>query len=303
MKAKIIISLLILITSFSGEVYSKSNSKDNSEKEIGIQLYSIRSILDKYLDQKENTDLAVVLKRIANMGYSEIEAANYDNGKFYNRRPKEFKNSVERAGMKVLSSHCSKALSEQELSSGDFSESLKWWDQCIKAHKDAGMKYIVTPWMAAPKTLKELQTYCDYYNEIGKKCKEVGILYGYHNHNHEFEKIEDKEVMLDYMLEHTNPDYVFFEMDVYWTVMGKSNPVDYFNKYPGRFTLLHIKDEKEIGKSGLMDFESIFNNMDKAGCKHIIVEVENYSYDVGQSLQVSIDYLKNASYVKTSYNK
>mgnify|MGYP002223905843 CR=1 FL=1 len=73
------------------------------------------------------------------------------------------------------------------------------------------MEYIVTPYLSVPKTLKDLQTYCDYYNEVGKRCQAAGLKYGYHNHAHEFQKVEDKELMLDYMLQHTNPEYVFFQ--------------------------------------------------------------------------------------------
>ena len=102
------------------------------------------------------------------------------------------------------------------------------------------MEYIVTPYLPVPKTLKEMQTYCDYLNAIGKKCREAGIKYGYHNHAHEFQKIEDKAVMLDYMIENTDPENLFIELDVYWAVMGKASPVDYFHKYPGRFKMLHI---------------------------------------------------------------
>ena len=136
---------------------------------------------------------------------------------------------------------------------------MKWWDECIAAHKAAGMKYIVAPWMSVPKTLKDLKTYCKYYNEIGKRCKAAGLSFGYHNHAHEFQKVEGK-VMYDYMLENTDPDLVFFEMDVYWTVRGQKAPVDYFKKYPKRFRLLHIKDEKELGDSGwlvLMQYSSM----------------------------------------------
>ena len=93
-----------------------------------------------------------------------------------------------------------------------------------------------------------LDTYFAYYNEIGKRCKQQGMSFGYHNHAHEFQKVEDK-VMYDYMLEHTNPEYVFFQMDLYWVVRGQNSPVDYFNKYPGRFQIFHVKDHREIGQS------------------------------------------------------
>ena len=237
------------------------------------------------------------------MGYTSIEAASYNDGKFYGNTPEEFKRDVEAVGMKVLSSHCGKGLSDEELASGDFSESMKWWDQCIAAHKAAGMEYIVTPYLPVPKTLKDMQTYCNYLNAIGKKCREAGIKYGYHNHAHEFQKIEDKAVMLDYMIENTDPENLFIELDVYWAVMGEASPVDYFHKYPGRFKMLHIKDRREIGQSGMVGFDAIFENAKTAGVENIIVEVEQYSYDVEKSVKLSLDYLLKTPFVKASYSK
>lgn len=165
------------------------------------------------------------------------------------------------------------------------------------------MEYIVTPYLPVPKTLKEMQTYCDYLNAIGKKCREAGIKYGYHNHAHEFQKIEDKAVMLDYMIENTDPENLFIELDVYWAVMGKASPVDYFHKYPGRFKMLHIKDRREIGQSGMVGFDAIFENAKTAGVENIIVEVEQYSYDVEKSVKLSLDYLLEAPFVQASYSK
>jgi sugar phosphate isomerase/epimerase len=236
------------------------------------------------------------------LGYTGVEAAGYKDGKLYNLSPQEFKAKVEKAGMKVISSHATKTLSEKELASGDFTESLKWWDECIATHKAAGMKYIVTPWMDVPKTLKDLETQCRYLDAVGAKCRQQGIVYGYHNHSHEFRKVEDK-VMYDYMIEHTNPENVFFEMDVYWAVMGQVSPVDYFNKYAGRFKALHIKDHREIGQSGMVGFDAIFNNSKVAGLQYIFVELEETRNDIYTGLQQSIDYLKKASFVKPSYLK
>ena len=267
------------------------------KKDVTIQLYSVRDLI------KEGSDFNALLKKLAQMGYSSVEAANYNDGKFYGLTPEDFKKAVEDAGMTVLSSHCSRGLSDQELASGDFSESLKWWDQCIAAHKAAGMKYIVTPWLGVPKTVKDLQTYCNYFNEIGKRCKENGMLYGYHNHAHEFEKVEGKEVMYNYMLENTNPDYVFFQMDVYWVVRGQNSPVDYFKKYPGRFKILHIKDDRELGQSGMVGFDAIFKNAATAGVQNIVAENERYSCPVEESVKESIDYLLDAPFVKASYRK
>ena len=206
---------------------SAAGAEKGPKKEGGIQLYSVRSLIGVF--GKSEGDYKPVLQALADMGYTFVEAASYNDGKFYGQTPEQFKADVEAVGMKVLSSHCTRNLSDEELASGDFSESLKWWDECIAAHKAAGMKYLVTPSMPFLKSLKELQVYCDYFNEIGKRCRENGIKYGYHNHAFEFQKIED-QVMLEYMIRHTDPENVLFEMDVYWVVIGQNSPVDQFRR-------------------------------------------------------------------------
>ena len=107
--------------------------------------------------------------------------------------------------------------------------------------------------------------------------------------------------MIDYMIEHTDPEAVLFEMDVYWAMMAQASPVDYFNKYPGRFKLLHIKDRREIGQSGMVGFDAIFNNTDKAGTETYYVEIEEYTDNALKSARESADYLKKAPFVKASY--
>ncbi|NDV78002.1 sugar phosphate isomerase/epimerase [Dysgonomonas sp. 511] len=289
-----IIAAGLLIMSSCGSNSPAPEQAAPPKKDIALQLYSFRDDI--------KADYAGTIKKVGEMGYTAIEAAGYSDGKFYGKSPEEFKADIEAAGMTVLSSHATKKLEDKDLTSGDYTEALKWWDEAIKAHKAAGMKYIVAPSMQVPKTLKELQVYCDYYNEIGKRCKEAGMKFGYHNHAFEFTKIEDK-MMYDYMIENTNPEYVFFQMDVYWVVRGQNSPVDYFNKYKGRFEVLHIKDNKELGQSGMVGFDAIFKNTDIAGTKHIIVEVEKYNHTPAESIKMSLDYLLNCPLVKENYNQ
>jgi len=266
------------------------------QKEIGLELYSIRDLIGNPELYAENQ--ATVLPQLAEMGYTHVEAANYNNGKFYGVEPEQFKADVENAGLQVLSSHVGHGLTAEELASGDFTEAMKWWDQAIEAHKLAGMQYMITPGFAVPNNLKDLKTYCDYFNEIGRRVKEAGMSYGYHNHSHEFNKVEDA-VIYDFMLENTDPELVFFQMDVYWAVMGRVSPVEYFKNNPGRFPVLHIKDYSALGQSGMVGFDAIFNNFNISGTEHIVVEIE-YSTcgDIMQSCKESAEYLLNADFVK-----
>ena len=269
-----------------------------AKKQIGIQLYSVREIMNAGNYAEKHGE---VLKAIADIGYTAVEAANFNKGLFYGVSPEQFKADVEAAGMTVLSSHTNHGLSKEEYKSGDLTKALEWWKEAIPAHKAAGMKYIVVPHAPVPATLAELQVYCEYLNGIGKLCAAEGIKFGYHNHSHEFQKVEG-EVMYDYMLAHTDPEFVFFQMDVYWAVVGKAAPVEYFKKYPGRFTLLHIKDLREVGQSGMVGFDAIFNNFGLAGTKAYIVEMEGSSYgDILRTCRESADYLKKAKFVKASY--
>ena len=275
---------------------SFTNASAAPKKEVGLQLYSVRSLL------KDNRDATI--DQVGKMGYTHVEAAGYGGGKFYGLTPDEFKKKCNAVGMEPLSSHTRIQLSKEELESGDFSKSLAKWDDLIAAHKAAGMKYIVDPALAVPKTLKELDTICKYYNAIGKKCKEAGLSFGYHNHSHEFKKVEGK-TMLDYMIENTNPEDVFFQLDVYWARKGGVDPVEYFKKYPKRFRLLHIKDIDEVGASTFMDFNSIFKNIAKSGCEYIIVEVEKPAkgQTIDETVKKSLDYLLKNPNVKASYSK
>ena len=287
------LSLLLLVLAASTMVCC-GTEKGPQKKELGLQFYSMRDTI-----HRSKGNYLPIMAQVASWGYTTLEAAGYDNGKFYGSTPEEFQANAEKAGLTLLSSHAGRGLSREEIESHDFTPSLEWWKTCIAAHKTAGMSYIVTAGIGVPGTIAELQTYCDYFNEIGKLCAAEGIKYGYHNHSHEFRRVEGK-VMYDYMVEHTDPQYVFFEMDVYWANVGGIAPVNYFKRYPGRFKLLHIKDECTLGESGMVGFDAIFNHADVAGLEHLIVEVECDPYP---AVKESADYLLNAPFVKKSYVK
>lgn len=100
--------------------------------------------------------------------------------------------------------------------------------------------------------------------------------------------------MMDYLLQNTKPENVFFEMDVYWAVIGGVSPVEYMNRYPGRFEILHIKDKYEIGQSGMVGFDAIFRNFKVAGTRSFVVELERASTpNILRGLRHSALYLRN----------
>jgi sugar phosphate isomerase/epimerase len=258
-----------------------------AEKFIGLQLYSLRDSM--------KSNVAGTVAAVGQMGYKFVETAGYGDGKIYGMDPVEFKNLCQSNGMKLLGAHTGQDVPTEE----KWAETMAWWDVCIAAHQAAGVKWIVQPWMGGTgyESLDGLKRYCEYFNAVGEKCNAAGIRFGYHNHDKEFSTELEGKPVYDWMLELTDPAKVMFQLDLYWIVVGGKNPVDYFEKYAGRFELWHIKDKEEVGASGMMDFAAFFAAKEKSGMKYAIVEVEEYNFPPMESCQKSLDYLIAADYV------
>lgn len=266
------------------------------QKNMAVQLYSARDLIGTPELFAQNHEY--VLERLAQMGYTGVEAASYENGKFSGMEPQEFRKVINAAGLELMSSHACRLLSDSEFAENDLTAALAWWDECIEAHKKAGVPRLVMSWVPQLGSEAELEVMAQYLNAIGKKCNEAGIRFGYHNHDQEYRQVGGT-TMMDYFIANTEPENVFFEMDVYWTVVAGQSPVEYMQKYPGRFEVMHIKDKKEIGQSGMVGFEPIFRNFDKAGTEFFVVEMEEASTpNILRGLRESALYLRNAAYVK-----
>jgi sugar phosphate isomerase/epimerase len=277
-----------VLTSCGGGAKKDVAATDAVKKNIGLQLYSLR-------DMVKDDGIEAVLNAVAKMGYTNLELASYDNGKIYGLAPSEFKKMVTDLGMKCTSSHVGQAYSKEKES-----EVLAWWDQAIAAHNELGVKYIVQPWMPvnAQTTLDDLKIYCDYFNTIGYKTASASIAFGYHNHDFEFRKIGDR-LIYDFLLDNVSKNHVFFQLDVYWCQEGGGNPVTYLKERAGQIRTVHIKDDKEIGASGKMDFKPIFDQMYANNVKDWYVEVEQYTNNNPvESVAQSFDFLNAADYVK-----
>jgi sugar phosphate isomerase/epimerase len=288
MKKRSIISVVLLMA-VTGLIFSTLYScKTTPQKNIGLQLYSIRDSIKK--------DVPAAIAKVSKMGYKFVEPAGYSDGKIYSMEPAAFKSLCESNGLTIISSHVGQVLPD----SANMEKTMNWWDACIEAHAVMGVKFLVQPFMGAEayRSLDTLKLYCEYFNKIGEKCKAKGIQFGYHNHDREFSTKLNGQTIYDFMLENTDPSKVTFEMDLYWAVVGGAKPVEYFNKYPGRFELWHIKDKYEIGGKGtMMDFASIWADAAKSGMQYGIVEVEEYNFDEFTSCKMSIEFLNAASYV------
>jgi sugar phosphate isomerase/epimerase len=233
----------------------------------GLALYTIRDDMGK--------DPKAVLQTVANDGYAYVEAAGYDDGKYYGMEPADFKKYLDEIGLIPMSTH-------------QPTITLDNADQLIADAKAAGFSYFVIPVPpmghfkhdAATRSMNmtdDLELLAGIFNTIGKKCKDAGLELLYHNHNFEYEDNDNGIKPIDYFLEHCNPEYVNFQMDLYWVIKAGADPVAYFEKYPGRFKLWHVKDMDKEGRfapvgQGTIDFKRILEEKEKSGMQYYFVE-------------------------------
>lgn len=284
--------IIIALISFLSSCHSSVD-----RKEIGLQLYSIRSEVKK--------DLNNALKMASDAGYTFVETAGYDAEMFYGKSPEEFAQLCNKYGLKFISSHTGGP--DPTITPMDTCE--KWWKRAITAHKRGGANFIVQPSMSknAYTSIEGLSKYCQLFNTVGALCNEEGLKFGYHNHSKEFttyfKRENDSIRVYDYMLQNTNPDKVFFQIDLYWIQKGGASAIEYFEKYQGRFLEWHIKDEIEVGASGEIDFEAIYKYAKQSGLKYQIVEQEGFDKNKThfESIKQSRDFLQNSSFVAAGY--
>lgn len=238
---------------------------------IGLQLWSIKDETEK--------DFIGALKKVAEIGYQGVEFAGYGN-----LTSKELKSTLDDLGLKSCGSHV------------PLDHILNNLDEVIQFNLEIGNKYIICPY-ASFENKNDFLSLAKKLGEASEKCKIHGLVVGYHNHNHEFVKYDDK-FGLDIILDNT-PNNFISELDIYWVQYAGINPTDYISKHSGRFELIHIKDmevvnnEKrstEIG-NGIIDMKSIIETAESQWAKWLIVEQEFFTKPCLESIKEGFNYL------------
>jgi sugar phosphate isomerase/epimerase len=216
------------------------------------------------------------------MGYKNLELADYANGKFYGYAPAEFKKIVNDMGMEIISSHAG-----VEATGITRENAQKMADD----HAELGVKYCVQPWVnEEDRNIESYKKMIATWNEVGLVMKDVGIQFGYHNHNFEFKPLDGIIPYYDLFMKEMDANLITMELDLYWATKAGQDPVEMFNKYPGRFQLLHFKDMADDSNipfyevikddltpvgSGMIDFNRIWEARETAGMKYLFVEDDN----------------------------
>ncbi|HKF02314.1 MAG TPA: TIM barrel protein [Candidatus Sulfotelmatobacter sp.] len=259
-------------------------------KKVGVQLYTVRDLMK---DDFEGT-----IAKVAQVGYKEVEFAGY-----FGRTADQVRAVLEKNGLKAPSTHV------------QYDELDDKFPSVIDFSKAIGLEYIICPWI--PEELRKnpdiWKQASEKFNKAGEQAKAAGMQFGYHNHWFEFLPTDGK-MPYDELLKLCDPNLVKMEMDLCWTTAAGADPVKYFNEYPGRFPLVHVKDLKtkpkvttggaqnfgdtvdltEVG-SGTIDWKRIFAQSDKAGIKHYIVEHDHPKQPIA-SITQSYSYLSKLTW-------
>jgi sugar phosphate isomerase/epimerase len=249
-------------------------------KRVGLQLYTVRDAMAK--------DVPGTLARVAQIGYKEVEFAGY-----FGKTPHEIHELLEKYHLTAPSSHVS------------YPDGGDGWKKAVAEAKEVGHQYVTVPWTPEEKRQgpDAWKRVADDFNQAAKVAHASGLRFAYHNHDYELVKSGDV-LPFDALLQYTDPKLVEFEMDLYWMVHGGADPLTYFQRFPGRFTMVHVKDAMpapaltmtDVGK-GTIDFKKIFawDAAHGAHIKHYFVEHDQPA-DPFASIETSYKYLANLNY-------
>jgi sugar phosphate isomerase/epimerase len=256
-----------------------------SLKKFGIQLYTLRDVIG---DNPKET-----LRQLSSFGFNQIEGYEGGQGIYWNMPHKDFKKYINDLGMEMVSSHC---------------DIYKDFDRKAGEAAEAGLSYLICPWIGPQKSVSEWKKVTDKFNECGSICMKNGIRFAYHNHAYSFVPFSGM-IPQQYMMDNTDPSTVDHQMDIYWVVTAGADPIEYFEKYPGRFRLCHVKDRKKnvaddvreascnLG-SGKIDFPKILKGAADNGMKYFIMEQELYDESTPmEAARIGATYMKNIEFI------
>lgn len=270
---------------------------------LGVQLYSVRDDMKK--------DPLGTLKQLAAMGYRNVEHANYIDRKFYGYTAKEFKKVLDDLGLKMPSGHTVMERTHWDPAKKDFTAS---WKYTVEDAAIVGQQYVISPWLDEQlrKTYDGLLAYMEVFNKSGELCKKSGMKFGYHNHNFEFSTKLNNQKVFDIMVKHTDPSLVAQQLDIGNMYGAGGRALEIVKQYPGRFELMHVKDEIKTATKGEMEdgYESTVLGKGVVGVKevidqgrktggtiHFVVEQESYQQLTPlQSMKADFEIMKKWGY-------
>lgn len=244
---------------------------------LGLQLYTVRDAM--------HADPAGTLKKLGAIGYQHLEHAGYSNRLFYGMTIKDIKQILDDNHLSMDSGHVVLSQKHWDTAKGDFTDE---WKYTIEDAVRIGQRYLISPGLDNNLTadLDAFKRFIEVFNKCGELCLKSNIRFGYHNHEFEFTTKFGDKCLYEMMLENTDPKLVTQQLDIGNMYPTGAMPVDYINRYPGRFELMHVKDQirKPDGKyentllgKGILPLKDILKAAAKTGgTTQFIIEQEEY---------------------------
>ncbi len=253
---------------------------------IGLQLYSFR---DSF-----KADVPGSLDKVKALGIVEVETAST-----YGMPPEKFVAMLAERGLKPISGHFQYGAMEKDI------------DASVAEAKALGLKFAACPWIphdVAEFTETVARKAAADFNKWGEAFAKAGIKFAYHPHGYEFVPRPDGSTLFDLLATETKPEFVTFEMDVFWIIFPGQDPVKLMEKYPTRFSLMHLKDLRKGARTGIytghtdvkdnvpigsgqVDWPAVLREAAKVGVKHYFIEDESPIAE--QQMPESIRYLES----------
>ncbi len=244
---------------------------------LGLQLYTVRRELAR--------DFAGTLATVAQIGYREVEFAGY-----FGQAPRDVRALLDRHHLSAPAAHVASLAPDE-------------WHAALAAAPVVGHRYLVVGWTPpeARRTLDDYARLAAGFNRAGAEARAAGLQLAYHNYDYECVPLGGR-LPYDVLLAETDPQLVQLEIDLYWLIKGGQDPLRYFERWPGRVPLVHVKDSAgppdhrmvDVG-AGTIDFASIFARREQAGIRHYFVEHDEPP-DAFRSGRASYDYLKQLEF-------
>lgn len=120
--------------------------------------------------------------------------------------------------------------------------------------------------------------------EAVKPIRDVGLHFGWHNHNFEFTRTADGLLPIEAIA--GVPDDISLELDLAWIAVAGEDPVAWLERYKGRVIAAHVKDRAAPGQAedeggwadlghGILDYGRIVRALRATGVNRWVLEHDN----------------------------
>lgn len=258
---------------------------------LGLQLYTLR--------ESFKTNVPGTLYKVKALGFTEIEG-----GGDYGLGIEKFNALLQERGLKMVSAGFGYDAMKKDIAGA------------VRRAQAFGVKFAMCAWIPHKDsgfTEADARRAAADFNEWGAAFKAADVTFAYHPHGFEFRPLKegDDRTHFDLLVAETKPEFVSFEMDVFWVTHPGQDPAKLLAKYPNRWALMHLKDLRRGAPTGIhtgraphtddvplgtgqVNWPAVLKQAAAIGVKHYFIEDESAA--PLDALPVSVKYLQGVKF-------